>query len=104
MLESMPSHVWAGWQAYYSIEPFGPPRDDYHAAGIAAAVYNSRRTSSADAMLTKSEMLCFPEPEIEDEEAEAVSAVVKQNQGLHVAELINKAAAAAKERKRLGTM
>lgn len=29
------------WQAYYHIEPFGQWRDNYHAAMLATAIYNT---------------------------------------------------------------
>ncbi len=41
LLRSMDSAELSEWQAYYSIEPFGPAQEDYRAGICAAVTHNS---------------------------------------------------------------
>lgn len=55
------------WMAFDRISPIGDERNDYHAAQIATAVFNSQRTK--DLLSISSQLLCWnKEEEAEDAE------------------------------------
>lgn len=53
----MPSSEFSEWLTYFSLEPFGTVRENYHAGLIASTVANchSKRTFQADDFMLKTE-------------------------------------------------
>lgn len=48
MAEVLPASLFAEWQAYAVLEPFGPPADFFCAGVVASAVHNVQRTKESD--------------------------------------------------------
>jgi hypothetical protein len=49
LLGRMDSRELSDWQAYFQLEPFGPPQEDLRAGYLASLFYNVNRKSSAPA-------------------------------------------------------
>lgn len=63
------SREFAEWMAYDLIDPIGARRADYHAALIAASIFNARRTKDSQHYYEPSEFMpTFWEPPVEPEE------------------------------------
>lgn len=58
------------WKAYYELEPFGPPRDNHHAAMIAALIANVHRGKGQAPYSNEDFMLVAPEIKRKREDAE----------------------------------
>lgn len=48
LVSRLPHKQFQRWQMYYELEPFGPRRDNYHAAVVARAIYTAHGVKKKD--------------------------------------------------------
>jgi hypothetical protein len=68
MLAEMTSREFGEWMAFYSLEPFGPMREDLRAGTIAATMVNLRQKRNSNAIVPAD---FFPELATREETPEA---------------------------------
>lgn len=57
LLARMPARLLAEWQAYFTLEPFGPPATFWQAGLITSMVRNVNRAKSSDKMATPEDFM-----------------------------------------------
>lgn len=53
----MPARLLAEWQAYFTLEPFGPPANFHGPALITSAIYNVNRAKKSDKVATPEDFM-----------------------------------------------
>jgi len=53
----MPARLLAEWQAYFTLEPFGPPAEFWRAGLITSMVRNVNRAKSSDTLSTPEDFM-----------------------------------------------
>lgn len=53
----MPARLLAEWQAYYTLEPFGPPAQFWQAGLVTSMVRNVNRAKSSDKLSTPEDFM-----------------------------------------------
>lgn len=78
---SQPSHRLTEWVAFLNLEPFGPWRDNWHFAQLAAISYNPH--VNRDHMKSPMDFMWKPQREVETDKASAfinaLSTLVRDN-------------------------